>query len=113
MQLSVIKKEVRTIYPTMKPSSKEYKASVTMLSAAAIGTDVTALVEYTGYSKAFITMIVKNLTNARIFSGNRVHADWFSKNGAIAFYGDVNLALGNVKITASKLPARFNSLSRH
>ncbi len=110
MQLASIKALVSKIYPTMRPSTKEYRAAVVLLSAATVGTDVSALADYTGYSTTFINSIAKNLKNNRIFVGNKVHSDWFAKGGASAFYADVNLALGNVRITNRTIPARFNSL---
>ena len=95
--IKTIYNELARIDPQLKIGDESFKAAVVLLSALAVGTDVNALHDFTGINKATIKKFSANLTKNGVWKHGKTLADWFDgKNGegTIAFFMDVNVALG-------------------
>jgi hypothetical protein len=91
-----VRREVQRMDSQLTPEDDAFKAAVVCLSAAATGqTTVTELARFTGYQNGEIAEWVRNLkANGVFLKRGVIAADWFGKDGGIAFWMDVNVALG-------------------
>jgi hypothetical protein len=94
--VDMLKAEVRRMDP--KVNGRALKAGVIMLAALQEGTSFERLVEFTGFPRRTVFEFVKRLRMNGVFTDDgRVAAAWFDKDGGIAFWMDVNVALGFIK----------------
>ena len=90
-----VKKEVKRLDTELKDNDKGFRVAVLLISSLVCGNQIKELVKFTGYSEYFIKETSKNLRKNGIWEGKKIAAhEWFEKDGAIAFWCDVNVGLG-------------------
>jgi hypothetical protein len=72
------------------------KTAIVMLAAAIIGQEIQALSDFTGIPEAFIQERAERLIENGVWKDGKIYADWFGKDGTIAFVLDVMVAEGEI-----------------
>jgi hypothetical protein len=96
MTIQKIRKEVKRMDSKLEVDQDEYVAAVVCLSALHVGTSsIRKLAEFTGYAVPRISPMVHSLRSNGVFRRDgKVACAWFEKDGQIAFWMDVCIALG-------------------
>lgn len=110
MTVEEAKQEIHKMDPILNEDDKAFKAAVIMLFGSMAGKfTIISLSENTRYDYSFIRDCVRNLKKEGIWKQNTVkgksnqwkvyHSGWFDeKEGGIAFWLDVNRALGYITV---------------
>jgi hypothetical protein len=99
MRLEEIRREIRKMDPNV--NGQQMKAALVLLSALQVGTDVDVIAAFTKIRKHTVEKIVERCRQNGIFQGDQIAAAWFDDDGGIAFWCDVNCAVGLMKRTAA------------
>lgn len=97
MTLDEIKAELRRMDPEGFDEKEEStQAQIIMLAALHIGTSHTKLHQFTGIPRVRIAKFAHNLRKSGVWRGHqgKTYADWFGKDGGIAFNLDTLVATG-------------------
>jgi hypothetical protein len=87
--------ELRRLDPRISKKDDAFFAGLVLLSGLNVGADAEKISKFLGVPKDKILPLEKNLRKADVWVGERTVGDWFNKkNGGIAFWMDVCVALG-------------------
>jgi len=98
-RLTEIHKAVKELDESLSGEDAAYRVGVILLAATEVGQSPKALSEFTGYPRDEIKGYSKHLRENNIWNrGRTYHAGWDDEEtGGIAFWLDVNVALGYVE----------------
>lgn len=87
---------VRESDPEVEVDSDDFMAAVVLLTAALrTGAHPFRIQRFTGFSRELIDGFGENLRRCGVWKGFKTYADWTDEeSGGIAFWCDVNVALG-------------------
>jgi hypothetical protein len=94
LTLRQIKNVVHKMDDTITPDDEAYQAAVIMLAALQVGANIRRVARFTGYPIREVARIGYCLRANGIWSGSKTKCDWFEKDGGLAFWLDVSVALG-------------------
>ena len=93
--LATVKKEVRRIYGVGDDDDSEaFQAGVVLLSSAFLGPHVGAIAKFTKITEDTVCKFASNLERGGVWRAGKVYADWFKKDGGVAFLCDTLVAQG-------------------
>lgn len=94
LTLRQIKNAVKKMDDTVTPDDEAYQAAVIMLAALQVGANIRRVAQFTGYPIREVARIGQCLRKNGIWVGSKTKCEWFEKDGGIAFWMDVSVALG-------------------
>ena len=75
-----------------------FDAGLVLLGSAVVGPNVKRISSWAGIPRDIVALYGKRLRDNGIWVGSKIHAEWFDeKTGGIAFFCDVNVALGHME----------------
>ena len=89
-----IETEILRMDPGLKREDRAFRAACILMGSAMWGPGADKLARKFGYPRAEVREFGERIRKAGIWSRNKVRAAWFEKDGAIALWCDVNVALG-------------------
>ena len=78
----------------IKSDDADFSLALVMLAGAVVGPSMLPIVKLTQLPTAIVKKHVGTLRGKGIFTKNKIRADWFGKNGGIAFNLDLAVAKG-------------------
>lgn len=104
MTLSKIRTEIRRMDPNCH--GEDFKAAVCLIAATVVGATSDKVANFTGYPSKLVRGFSARLHESGVWRDGKTNADWFGKDGGIAFWCDVCVARGLMRRTKSTRSAR-------
>lgn len=94
--LTMLKKEVHRLYGTKGKDAEDeaFQAGLVLLSSAFLGPCVGDIASFTKVPEEKISAWASNLERGGIWRGGKVYAEWFGKDGGVAFLCDTLVMQG-------------------
>lgn len=98
-----LKTQIRSWAPALQENSNEFEAALVMLAALHLGTGYGSgrkLAEFTGVEYQRILRFGRRLRRSGIWQGGGTVAEWdVERTGMLAFWCDVNVAIGHFELS--------------
>lgn len=99
-----VRKVLAQMDETMVPTSSSYAEAAVLLASLIVGASEDDIASGLGYDRQFVDIVGNRLRNAKIWMAGEVDpravARWESENGGVAFFCDVNVALGQFAVVS-------------
>ena len=93
--LSYLEQQVRRLDPSLTRDDRAFETALILLASAVEGPSIERIAYLTNIPRSRVAERGRRLRKNRVWSGNRVVANWFDKeSGGIAFWLDVLVADG-------------------
>ena len=100
MKIEKIRKEVKNMDPNLDARTMAFKAAVCLLSGLQVGTNPSAIAEFTGFPLKTVQGFAEHLVKSGVWNDGKTYCNWFDEeHGGIAFWCDVAVAQGYLQRT--------------
>lgn len=96
-KLAILKDEIVRLEPTITPDDPSYTTYLILLSSAIVGPNIKKIAKFAHIPRKDVRERAVNLRKNKVWVGGHVYAEWFEKDGGIAFICDALVADGLVK----------------
>lgn len=101
--------EIKRMDPKLDPDGDSFKAAVCLISALNVGAKAKSVAGFTGYPMQLVKKFSSRLIGSGIWVRGKTCCGWNDANtGAIAFWCDVNVAMG--LMSRSKQPRKSRKI---
>ncbi len=99
-----LKKTVRSMDPRLPEASSEFEAALVLLAGLSVGSrNLARLARFTGVPYPTVLKLAQRLRLNGIWTrAGHTIANWLDEHGEIAFWADVNVALGHLQLTQKR-----------
>jgi len=93
-----IEEQIQHLDPKLEKTDEAYRVASIMLLALQVGANSDKIAKFLKLDKGAIgtlkTKYEPNLRKSKIWNGEKTSCEWFEKDGGIAFWCDVSVAMG-------------------
>lgn len=98
LTLAYIKRDIKRLDPTLKPSDTVYKTALILLSALVVGANAKRVAGFAKLPLDLVKEKEKQIRKNKIWLGSKTQCEWFDEeNGGVAFWADVLAVEGLLK----------------
>jgi len=97
--LEFLKKEIRRLDSNVEEGSDDFKTALVLLASLVVGPNIKKIAHFVKLPRSYVGKISKRMRENKIWKGTETYCDnWFKKKeGVVAFWLDVCVALGHMK----------------
>jgi hypothetical protein len=100
MKLRRIEQAILDMDRHLDVRDRAFRVALILACSVRIGPNVRRIAHYTGYPYQFVEEVGRRLRQSKIWNGRFIDAtNWCKEDGALAFWCEVNVGLGQLKRT--------------